>query len=66
MATKLKLRSTRLHSLRHYSATELEMSGIASDASFDEISEPILPATSSIRLIMASVDHRRSRRLTRR
>ncbi len=28
MATKLKLRSTRLHSLRHYSATELIAAGI--------------------------------------
>jgi integrase len=28
MATKLKLRSTRLHSLRHYSATELVAAGV--------------------------------------
>jgi integrase len=28
MATKLKLRSTRLHSLRHYSATELIAAGV--------------------------------------
>ena len=35
MAARLKLRSTRLHSLRHYSATELKVRGIASDASFD-------------------------------
>jgi integrase len=30
MATKLKLRSTRLHSLRHYSATELIAAGMGS------------------------------------
>jgi len=40
----------RFHDLRHSYATWLEMSGIASDASFDEISERILPATSSIRI----------------
>jgi integrase len=28
MATKLQLRGTRLHSLRHYSATELDAAGI--------------------------------------
>jgi len=28
MATKLKLRSTRLHSLCHYSATELVAAGV--------------------------------------
>ncbi|MGH3981904.1 MAG: tyrosine-type recombinase/integrase, partial [Pseudonocardiaceae bacterium] len=46
LASKLKLRSTRLHSLRHYSATELKMSGVASAASFGKIREPLLPATS--------------------
>jgi integrase len=34
LATRLGLRSTRIHSLRHYSATELQIGGIASDASF--------------------------------
>jgi len=38
------------HSLRHTGITMAQMSGIASDASFDEISERILPATSSIRI----------------
>jgi len=38
------------HQLRHTLATQAKMSGIASDASFDEISERILPATSSIRI----------------
>lgn len=43
-------RGTGFHDLRHYYASLLKMSGIASDASFDEISERILPATSSIRI----------------
>jgi integrase len=38
------------HDVRHTYATMSQMSGIASDASFDEISERILPATSSIRI----------------
>ena len=49
LAARLGIK-TSIHKLRHYSATELKMSGIASDASFDEISERILPATSSIRI----------------
>jgi integrase len=36
-----------LHQLRHYSATELKVRGVASDATFDKISERLLPATSS-------------------
>jgi len=44
------VRQARLHDARHTAATVLQMSGIASDASFDEISERILPATSSIRI----------------
>jgi hypothetical protein len=37
---------THLHALRHYSATELKMSRVASRASFDKIRELPLPATS--------------------
>ena len=37
---------THLHCLRHYSATELKVSGVAADASFDKISERPPPATS--------------------
>jgi len=44
------VRRIRLHDVRHTYATLAQMSGIASDASFDEISERILPATSSIRI----------------
>ena len=44
------VRRIRLHDVRHTYATLAQMSGIASDASFDEISERILPAMSSIRI----------------
>ncbi len=37
---------THLHALRHYSATELKMSRVASGASFGKICELLLPATS--------------------
>ena len=36
----------QLHQLRHSAATHLEMSRIASGASFDKIRKPVLPATS--------------------
>ncbi|MGB6224246.1 MAG: tyrosine-type recombinase/integrase [Pseudonocardiaceae bacterium] len=42
--------STHLHELRHYSATELQMSGVASGASFGKIRERPLPATSPFEL----------------
>ncbi|MGI9001937.1 MAG: tyrosine-type recombinase/integrase [Pseudonocardia sp.] len=38
------------HLFRHTYATWLQMGGIASDASFDKISERLLPATSSFRI----------------
>jgi integrase/recombinase XerD len=37
----------RPHQLRHACGSNLEMSGVAADASFDKISERFLPATSS-------------------
>jgi hypothetical protein len=43
MAERLGI-DTHLHALRHYSATELQMSGIALDASFGKIYERRLPA----------------------
>jgi hypothetical protein len=48
--TTTGLRRIRLHDLRYSCVNLLQMGGIASDASFDEISERILPATSSIRI----------------
>jgi hypothetical protein len=39
---------THLHALRHYSATELKMSRVASGASFGKIRELLLPATSHL------------------
>ncbi len=38
--------ATHLHQLRHYSATKLQVSRVASGASFGEIRELVLPATS--------------------
>jgi integrase len=40
------LRDARLHDARHTAATVLEMSGIASAASFGKIGERLLPAMS--------------------
>jgi integrase len=45
MAARLGIK-TNLHAIRHYSATELQMSRIASGALFGKIRELLLPATS--------------------
>ncbi|MGH3821706.1 MAG: site-specific integrase [Pseudonocardiaceae bacterium] len=45
LAERLEL-DTTFHKLRHYSATELKVSGVALGASFGKIREPLLPATS--------------------
>ncbi|MGH3706976.1 MAG: tyrosine-type recombinase/integrase [Pseudonocardiaceae bacterium] len=44
------VRDARLHEARHTAATMLQVSGVASDASFGKIRELLLPATSPFRL----------------